>query len=481
MTRFFVKLWDSPTFTTWGSLAVRLLSVTLVLPLVLLKFAPAEVAVWQLFATLITLQMIVDFGLAPTFSRMLSYVMGGAHLQDLATMGKEGRSKRSGVVDHSALVGVFGTLRWLYTRIGLAVLLLMAVLGTWALINPMSQVEQADQAWLAWGIVLGTSVSAVWGNAYAASIQGVNQIAVMRRWEILTSLCQIATAFIVLLAGGNLLALVFANQAWAVFGAWRNRHLFFGMYPTLRTSPAEKNPLVLGALWPAAWRSGVGILMSQGLIQASGVLYSQVAKASDVATYLLALRIITMISQFSQAPFYSKLPAMGALHAQGDSAAQLSLAKKGMAMAHWLFAIGAVAVFLLAGPLLVLIGSQVQFVSQPLWCLMALAFFVERVGAMHIQLYSLTNKIIWHIANGVTGLMMLGIAWAAYGSLGLTALPLSMFVAYGCFYMIYAVWHSQKAFQFNLVGFESKTSFGPALVLITIAAISGVAALKHGL
>ena len=49
------RLWDSPTFTTWGSLASRLLSTLVVLPLILVKFSAAEVVVWQLFATLTTL------------------------------------------------------------------------------------------------------------------------------------------------------------------------------------------------------------------------------------------------------------------------------------------------------------------------------------------------------------------------------------------------------------------------------------------
>ena len=66
------RLWDSPTFTTWGSLASRLLSTVVVLPLILVKFSAAEVVVWQLFATLSSLLLLLDFGLAPTFTRMLA-------------------------------------------------------------------------------------------------------------------------------------------------------------------------------------------------------------------------------------------------------------------------------------------------------------------------------------------------------------------------------------------------------------------------
>lgn len=459
------RLWHSPTFMTWGSLATRLLSVTLVLPLVLVKFSPAEVAVWQLFATIITLQLLLDFGLAPTFSRMLSYTMGGARLEDLANM-----RKPSGKADHGpdpdTFKAVYGSMKWLYTRMGVAIMVMMGIGGTLFLLTPISQTQQPQESWLAWGVMLATSMTTVWGNAYAAAIQGVNQIAVMRRWEIITSVAQIASAFAVLIAGGGLLELVLVNQVWGVMGAWRNRQILLKLHPELHHCSSTKNPSVINALWPAAWRSGLGMLMSQGLIQVSGLFYSQMAPAAEVASYLLALRIITMVSQFSQAPFYSKLPTLAAMQAQGKTGEQVALAQRGMALAYWVFVAGVVPVLFLAQPLLQLIGSKVQFVSAPLWAVMGLAFFVERIGAMHIQLYSLTNHIVWHIANGVTGALMVILVLLGYSTLGIMAFPLAMLIAYGGFYTAYAMAHSAKAYRLHLLSFEARASMAPALVLI---------------
>ncbi|MFT3857440.1 MAG: hypothetical protein QM742_08070 [Aquabacterium sp.] len=86
MKSLFLRLWHSPTFMTWGSLASRLLGMTLVLPILLVKFPAAEVAIWQLFITLYTMQMLFDFGFAPTFSRLLAYAYGGATMQELSEM-----------------------------------------------------------------------------------------------------------------------------------------------------------------------------------------------------------------------------------------------------------------------------------------------------------------------------------------------------------------------------------------------------------
>src|SRR5690606_7378422 len=109
-----LRLWHSPTVMTWGSLASRLLGVTLVLPLVLVKFAPPEVAIWQLFIALYTMQMLFDFGLAPTFSRLLSYARGGATMADIANMRQAAKLPATPrPADPQVLAQVFSAQRWL--------------------------------------------------------------------------------------------------------------------------------------------------------------------------------------------------------------------------------------------------------------------------------------------------------------------------------------------------------------------------------
>jgi hypothetical protein len=75
---FLLRLWNSPTLTTWGSFGARSLGLVIVLPLVLKKFTTAEVALWQVFSTLINLQILAETGLGTTFSRLVAYAMGGA-------------------------------------------------------------------------------------------------------------------------------------------------------------------------------------------------------------------------------------------------------------------------------------------------------------------------------------------------------------------------------------------------------------------
>jgi hypothetical protein len=477
MNALLARLWNSPTFTTWGSLAVRLGGVVLVLPWVLATYPSAEVAVWQLFSSVFTLALIFDFGLAPTFTRMLSFARGGASLAAIQAMPGRARSTAPAAaeppVPHTpdptaadTLANVYALLRWLYPRLGLGVVAVLGLIGSIAIDGPIAATAAPTQAWLAWAFVLLTTWAGFMGNAYAVALQGMNSIAVLRRWEAATGLAQIASTLAVLSLHGSLLALVASYQVWIVLNALRNVALMRTLHPHLSHVRARRDRPLLRALWPATWRSGLGVVMGQGLIQSSGWAYAQIAPVAEVASYLLALRLITMVSQFAQAPFYSKLPRLAELQAQGARGQQLALAQKGMRAAHWVFAAGATALAVLAVPLLSLLHSKTAFVPASVWAVMCAAFFVERFGAMHLQLYSLSNHIVWHIANGVTGCLMLVLALLLYPHLGMLAFALAMLLAYAGFYAIYSVAHSRRAYHFNLWTFERSISLPPAVALL---------------
>jgi len=464
------RTWHSPTAMTWCSLAVRLSTVVLVLPVVLVLFAPAEVALWQLFATLAVLALMLDFGLAPTLARLLAFARGGSPLEGMRYGLLAGAPSALAVpisapAQGQAALTLMSTLRWLYPRLALALVALVALLGTWALQIPVAQVADANEAWLAWALVVLSTGVALWGGAYAAALQGMDRIAVMRRWEVATGLAQMLSVFAVLAAGCDLLALVATYQVWVVLGALRNVWLLRRLHPELFTQPPQANPLALQVLWAPAWRSGLGVLLCQGAIQLSGVVYSQLAPAAEVAAYLIALRVASMVSLFSQAPFYSKLPRLAELQAGGQRAEQLRLARRGMGLAYAAFVPGMLLVAFAAQPFLAFIGSQTPFVSPGLWAVLALALFAERFGAMHLQLYSLTNHILWHLANGMAGLVMVVTAALVYPHAQLYAFPVAMLLAYGGVYATYAAWHSRRAFGLQLLAFESRTAL-PALVAL---------------
>jgi hypothetical protein len=327
--------------------------------------------------------------------------------------------------------------------------------------------------WIAWGIILLASSFTLLGNSYSSYLQGLNQIALLRRWEILTSLGAIGTSLIVLLAGGGLLGLVIANQGWLILNILRNYLLCLKVEGgRFQNFTSQKNdPIVFEAVWPSAWRSGLGVFMGYGLVQLSGIIYAQFGTASGVASYLLALRLMQMVRQISNAPFYSKLPLLAKLRSEGNLEKQIKVARRGMTLSYWTYVVGFISLGILTTPLLKLVGSNAEFVSPLLWGIMGLSMLAERYGAMHLHLYSTTNHIIWHIANGVSGIIYLVVALALFNRIGVYAFPIGTLAGYLGFYSWYSALHSYKAFGLKFWDFEKHVMLPPFLT-ISIPSIS---------
>ena len=198
--------WNSPTLTTWGSVAVRMASVVVLLPLVLARFNAPEVAVWQLYSLLFALAMLMDFGLAPTFARLLAYARGGASLADMARPDTAHR-KASGVERERSVAAVLAAQRWLYLRIAVGVAVVLGVFGSWALQRPISLTADPAAAWTGWLLVLCTLGIGFWEAAMARPCRAWNASPFCAAGRSAAAWRRCSTSTLaVLLAGGGLLA-----------------------------------------------------------------------------------------------------------------------------------------------------------------------------------------------------------------------------------------------------------------------------------
>lgn len=444
----------------------------LVLPLLLTRMSTGEIALWYLFSSILVLHNLLDFGFSQTFIRVIAYAMGGA--ENLRAVNERPSLEHPVKPNWSMIDKIWSTIRSIYLRTTGVSVLLLAIIGSFALQRPIAATGNEATAWISWSVIVATSGLTFWGAMYGTFLQGVDQIALLRRWEALTSLGAIVTSFLVLYAGGRLLELVLVNQSWAAVAVLRNRHLCRtvenGIMRTFRGSKVYDE--VFQAVWPSAWRSGLGIAMSYGLVHATGIVYAQFGSVMDLASYMVALRIVQSVSSFSQAPFYTRIPLLARHHFDGNTREKVQVAERGMRISYWAFVLGFICAGLLANPLMKAIGSKASFVDPALWCLMGGALFAERFGAMHIQLYSITNRIIWHIANGISGVITLFVVLLAIDQFGVYSFPLGLLAGYLGFYCWYSAAHSYKEYRLKLVVFESKTSLVPLLVLLVYFAVT---------
>ena len=473
MHKLLERSWSSPTITTWMSYLAQTAGLVLVLPLVLRNFSDAETSVWFLFSSFIALQSLADFGFKNTFSRSVSFAMGGAE-KIIIYKSEENNYSNKKTVNWELIENIIVTSKTVYLRLSGLVFFLMATLGTLALYKPISLLEQINWALGAWGIIVIVSTIRFYGNIYLVYLEGTNQIPLFKRWETLTFLGGVLTSFIVLLANGGLFELVLANQVWVLIAVIRNKFLCDFIFENRFKKFAKEIHIdkeIFSSIWPAAWRSGIAGLMNFGVVNLSGILYAQIGEVKSVSSYLLAIRLLNAIRGFSMAPFYSQLPRYSRLRAEGKIKELIRSCQKGMKLAHLVFIVIVIVVSVSANSLLNLISSKTAFVAPLLWILLSFAYLFQRYGAMHMQLYLTTHHVIAHIADSTAGMIFLVSSLILINFIGVYAFPIGMILGYLGFYSWYSAKYSLRSIKMNFWNFEKDVLSIPAIILLCYIAL----------
>lgn len=464
----FLKIWESPTFMTWGSFLSKSLYALLLLPVITTLLSPEDITIWLLFNILIGLQNIGDLGFGVTFIRVMSYAMGGA--SDISDFGKSGKINRTNGPNYDLLERSNTATKYLLFYTSLIFIFFITIAGYFTLKKPISLTIEQDNAWIAFGLILITTFFRFNGNRYSIFLQGVNRVAMLRRWETIISILSVFSGFFVAIGTRSLLWLIVNQQVWAIIQMLFNRYLcrsiMEGKFRQFRSSTIDRD--LIKAIFPAAWKSWVGVLMSYGVVQASGLVVAQMSNTASVSAYLFSLKILDIIKNFSNAPFYSKIPQYNRLFAEGNRNGLMSRVENGMRFSLLTFSIAAIATGIAGQPLLRMIGSNVTLVSEWIWIAMIFSYFFERYGALHLQLYSITNDIVWHIANGLSGIIYTGFSFifAAIIGIGIISFPIALIISSLSFYTWYSAGKSYRYFKLDFPGFEYRTSFYPLLLLV---------------
>jgi len=168
---FSKRIWGSPTMMMWLGHMVKALQVVLVMPLAFSFLSTEEIAVWLIFLTLISLQVLADMGFTPTYTRALSMAFAGADGLNDSAVKKSPESKKS---PNKALVNdIVTTMLVTYGRMSFVATTAFITIGTTVLVNPIGKVVDVNEAWIAWGVVLGSLAIAFFGNSYIASLQAI--------------------------------------------------------------------------------------------------------------------------------------------------------------------------------------------------------------------------------------------------------------------------------------------------------------------
>lgn len=464
------RIFSSAVLATWGSYAGRTLNVVALAPFVLSAFSADQAAVWYVTITLLQMQLIVETNLAATFIRAIGFALGGAtQLRDHRVNDIAPEANPSAQSPNWPLLSsIWTSMRLLYVAAAAVTLTLIAILAFWSAAPTIERLADQAPAWNALLIMIAGATIRAYGGLHIAYLYGCNAIAPLRWMEAIFWTASFIACVITLLLGGDLFHLSLAYQlplmANLVANVWLCRKLQGSQHKLDRHHAYDHD--VVKQLWPSFWRSNVGTTIYMVVTQGAGLYFARVAESASTAQYLLALSLMRPMIQFAQVPFITKLPTLARLRAQGDMASQVSISQRSMHHSYWTLVAIALLIAVAAPVLLSLVDNEVGFVSPSLWALICFTAFIERIGAMHLQLYSTTNHIVWHWANGVTGILFLGIAWLLFPAIGVFGFMAAQSLAILIFYIPYSVRYSYPAFKLPFPEYEWRTSVLPTAVMV---------------
>jgi len=466
LRKIITRGWHSPTLTTWSASAARLMMLVAVLPLVLGTFSVEEIRFWFILNGLLILNLLCDTGFSPTFARVYAYAMGGAKVSDLGDQNlTEKRSSRE--PNWETIHVVSGVCQRIYFVLALVYLVLLGTFGTWSVVAVIPKLPDPQAGWLAWLVMVIVQPIAFYDKKYGCYLAGTNLIALNQRYAALIAILTAVFLVVSLLLGGGVMTLVIITQVSALVAFLKSyllvRYVHGGKYRD--SFLGRKDLRVWGAIWPRAWKSALGHISLMGATQISGIIYARGADASAGALYLLALRLVNTISQFADAPLYSKIPMLSRLRSEGDLETLTRVAQRGMRLALIVFVVGILSLGLVGPVVFDYIGKDVGFPPLGLWLLLGIAMFFGRFGAMHLQIFTTTNKVLWHWIGAAAGSAFVLTAYLLMPKLDYYAFPIGLLVGYGLVYFPWSVTLSYRSLHISMWRFDRTVGI-PALVIL---------------
>ena len=436
-------LWNSPTYTTAGNFVVTSIKGIILYPIVLSRSNENEVAIWLLWISIINLSHMLDMGFVGSFSKHISYVMGGVKSIVLYKKDFNFGQFSTGSPNWPLMEKLYSMMGLIFFGLAVISIGILSTLGTLSVKRVILINTNISELWMAWWFIVLTIGVMIYGRKYRAILHGMNYIPLINRWNILYTLLGIVFSLFAYYIFNSIIAIIVVTQTFVMFTVIRDRYLLKYVVEDKRFSKFKKISWSQECFWPVfspSWRSAISMVSAVGVVEATGIIYAQVANVKMLTAYLLSLRIMNVMSSISRAPFYSKLPKYARLRAEGKIHELVNTVKRSITISLFTFVLGAISVALFIEPILVMIQADSSFVPISLWLLMANVWFIERNHGMHAQIYGTINHEPFYIPISITGLINIGIIVLFMNQLDVWVFP----IAHGISNLIINNWWNVK-------------------------------------
>jgi O-antigen/teichoic acid export membrane protein len=467
--RWFKKLWDSPTFTTWGNQAVQALRLLAITPLLLVSFNTTEVASWYLFGSLMFLGSILSQRVGLTFSRMIAFAMGGA--TDLSPIKERCQQKDEVAPNWELVERAYATTGSLNLVLTIFVSLLAIGMGWYGLGNLLANYADQKTIWLSFGIMVFSQSAVFFFQQYSMALRGMNYVALSNRWNVLFSIISVFAGVLTLKMGGGILELTFVMQLVVLLSIPRTwfllRSVEEGRFKHFRAYSFDRQILAWG--WEPAWKGFIIALANSGSTQLASILCARFLTVSEAAAVLLSIRLLESLKMISSSPLMSHLPLFARYLSEGRELLLQRLLSQKMFICQMLFSVGIVGMAFVGPPLLLQIGSDAVLLPPVMLLILGLLMLLQNFLRLSLVFSASGNHMVCVKRQMVIFVLSLVALYFLLPRIGIVGLLLGLFIPYLLILNVAPVRIAVDKINMSAVSFVFTANSTP--VLLTVMAL----------
>lgn len=428
------RLPESAVAWSWMFNGLRLASGLLLLPLLLKVLNPAELGLYYVFLQLATVVFLADFGFSLSVERGLAYALSGAK----ALTGQGMGSGVTGVGANEVLLrSVVRSAGMIYRGLAVAVVVFLAVVGTWVVGMGVGEVRDPGGAWVAWGVLVVATGLEVYSLYWVAVLRGLNEVSCGARWLTWAYGIKLGLGAGLLASGAGLLSVPLAGLAAGVVLRWGAGRAVRRRVPDPGRVEAGEVRRILAAIWPNSWRLG----MQTAAVFLVTNVYSVICLATEglgpqaYAEYGLSAQVMTLSAGIAGVWTSVKWPLVAQWRVRGEREAIRRLLAPRYRRQMLTFG-GLAGMAILAGPgLLEMLSHDKKLLPVGLLVLMALNGWGELNFSFWTTLISTENRIpsAGPLVATQVGVALVAAGWVGWGGGGLEALVVAPLVLGGMF------------------------------------------------
>ena len=426
--------------------AFSMANAFLLLPFLLAFLTADELGLWYVFVATGGVALLFEFGFTPTFARNITYCWSGA-----VALAREGRGARReaaardaggtcdageacDAVDPHAFACVVAACRMVYRWVALIACVALATAGTAYVLFVGAQAGPGVIG--AWAIYAAAVAFNLYFLYYSSLLKGIGLVAVESKVRIASCVVQLAVSAVLLAAGFGLLGAALGYLARSVVyraAGWRA----FWSRPEIRrlglrgqkVSRAERLE-VFRTVRHNALRDGLVMVANYASTQAATIVCSLFLTLAQTGAFSISLQFATAVGNLSIVFLGSLRPTIQSAYQRGDVALVRTALGRGVVVYVALYAVGTLAVLLLAGPLIALVKPGAAF-DPLLYAGMAAYLFLFNWHSLFSSVLASMNTIPYMPAYVATAAVGVGLAallagpagWGAWGLVTGFALP----------------------------------------------------------